>query len=453
MNIRFFLRAVNCLAFAMSWGITGSLMAAEGDRRTPVVEAVAKVMPSVVNIRTETVVEVRDPFEEIFRDFWNRQPRKDVRRSLGSGVVIHEDGYIITNDHVVRRATKIRVKFANGKEFGADRVAYDQRSDLALLRILLPKGSKTKFQPVTFARDDDLLLGETVIALGNPFGLGGSVSQGILSSKDRQEPREGESLDMANWLQTDAAINPGNSGGPLINLDGQLIGINVAIFREGQGIGFAIPITRVNETLGRFFTPEHLRGLWFGARIRRDGDRMRVARVEADSPAARAGLRTGDTVLEVNGTVVTDFVDWAEQVAGRGLEKVQFKVFRGGRIFSVICTLQAEDKVFNPALIQKRLGLTVRTLTQQLAGQLGMSFYGGYLITKVEADGPAAQAGLEAGGVIQQVDGQPPSSLVAFAKTIHASQQRDSLKLGVVWEIRRGAFFQRRSGVATVKVR
>ena len=139
MNIRFFLRAVNCLAFAMSWGITGSLMAAEGDRRTPVVEAVAKVMPSVVNIRTETVVEVRDPFEEIFRDFWNRQPRKDVRRSLGSGVVIHEDGYIITNDHVVRRATKIRVKFANGKEFGADRVAYDQRSDLALLRILLPK--------------------------------------------------------------------------------------------------------------------------------------------------------------------------------------------------------------------------------------------------------------------------------------------------------------------------
>ena len=180
---------------------------------------------------------------------------------------------------------------------------------------------------------------------------------------------------------------------------------------------------------------------------------MRVARVEADSPAARAGLRTGDTVLEVNGTVVTDFVDWAEQVAGRGLEKVQFKVFRGGRIFSVICTLQAEDKVFNPALIQKRLGLTVRTLTQQLAGQLGMSFYGGYLITKVEADGPAAQAGLEAGGVIQQVDGRPPSSLVAFAKTIHASQQGDSLKLGVVWEIRRGAFFQRRSGVATVKVR
>ena len=139
------------------------------------VKAVAKALPSVVNIRTETVQEVRDPFAELFSDFWNpyyRQPRQDVRRSLGSGVVIHEDGYIITNDHVVRRATKIRVKFANGREYEADRVAYDQRSDLALLRILLPKGSKTRFTPVPFARDGDLLLGETVIALGNPFGLG-----------------------------------------------------------------------------------------------------------------------------------------------------------------------------------------------------------------------------------------------------------------------------------------
>ena len=144
-------------------------------------------------------------------------------------MVIHEDGYIVTNDHVVRRATKIRVKFANGQEYEADRVAYDQRSDLALLRILLPKGSKTRFTPVPFARDDDLLLGETVIALGNPFGLGGSVSRGILSSRDRQVPQAGEILDMANWLQTDAAINPGNSGGPLINLNGELIGINVAI--------------------------------------------------------------------------------------------------------------------------------------------------------------------------------------------------------------------------------
>ena len=261
MNIRHFRNAVKGLALAAVLLAPLSLFGADGVRQTPVVKAVSKALPSVVNIRTETVQEVRDPFAELFSDFWNpyyRQPRQDVRRSLGSGVVIHEDGYIVTNDHVVRRATKIRVKFANGQEYEADRVAYDQRSDLALLRILLPKGSKTRFTPVPFARDDDLLLGETVIALGNPFGLGGSVSRGILSSRARQVPQAGEILDMANWLQTDAAITPGNSGGPLINLNSELIGINVAIHREGQGIGFAIPIARVNETLGKFFTPEHL---------------------------------------------------------------------------------------------------------------------------------------------------------------------------------------------------
>ena len=343
MNIRLFVITVNLLLLPLAW-------AAEGPRRTPVVKAVAKALPSVVNIRTETVVAVRDPFARLFQDFWEphyRGPRRDIRRSLGSGVVIHPDGYVLTNDHVVRRASKIRVKFSNGREYDAGRVAYDQRSDLALLRIKMPAGASVKFVPLSFARNGDLLLGETVIALGNPFGLGGSVSRGILSSKDRREPREGEVLDMANWLQTDAAINPGNSGGPLINLDGQLIGINVAVHRQGQGIGFAVPIARVNETLGRIFTPEHLRGMWLGARVRLDGDRLRLARVELNSPAFKAGLRAGDTVLEVNDRPVANYIDWAKEVAGRGLARVRFKIFRGGRVVPVAVTLQAEDKVFN----------------------------------------------------------------------------------------------------------
>ena len=183
------------LALILLWNCSIVAIGADTSvRKTPVVQAISKTLPSVVNIRTETVVEVRDPFSELFQDFWNpyyRQPRQDVRRSLGSGVVIGKEGYILTNDHVVRRATKIRIKFADGREFDADRVAYDQRSDLALLRIVTPKGSEKKFSPVRFARDGDLLLGETVIALGNPFGLGGSVSQGILSSRDRQSPQAG----------------------------------------------------------------------------------------------------------------------------------------------------------------------------------------------------------------------------------------------------------------------
>ena len=449
MNIRLFVITVNLLLLPLAW-------AAEGPRRTPVVKAVAKALPSVVNIRTETVVAVRDPFARLFQDFWEphyRGPRRDIRRSLGSGVVIHQDGYVLTNDHVVRRAAKIRVKFANGHEYDANRVAYDQRSDLALLRIKMPAGASAKFVPLSFARNGDLLLGETVIALGNPFGLGGSVSRGILSSKDRREPRKGEVLDMANWLQTDAAINPGNSGGPLINLDGQLIGINVAVHRQGQGIGFAVPIARVNETLGRIFTPEHLRGMWLGARVRLDGDRLRLARVELNSPAFKAGLRAGDTVLEVNDRPVANYIDWAKEVAGRGLARVRFKIFRGGRVVPVAVTLQAEDKVFNPVLIEKRLGLTVRTLTERLSEQEGLSFYGGYFIAKVEVDSPGAQAGLERGAVILRVDDQHPESLVALARNIHNRKPEATVKLGVVWEIRRGTFLQRRSGIATLKIR
>ena len=429
---------------------------ADNVRETPVVKAVSKTLPSVVNIRTETVVQVRDPFAELFQDFWNpyyRKPREDIRRSLGSGVVIHEEGYVLTNDHVVRRATKIRVKFADGREFDADRVAYDQRSDLALLRINKPKGSKTKFSPVQFARDGDLLLGETVIALGNPFGLGGSVSQGILSSRDRQSPRTGEVLDIENWLQTDAAINPGNSGGPLINLKGELIGINVAVHREGQGIGFAIPIARVQETLSEFFAPEQLRGLWFGARVTIDGDNLRLSRVEPNSPAAKAGLRRGDKVVQINDNHVTDFVGWAKEVGGRGLKTVRLKIFRGGRFLTIPVTLLPEEKVFNSKAIEERLGITVRTLTQRMAEQLSMSFYGGYLITNVEKSAPGARANLEPGGVIQRVDGKQPESLVAFAKDILSRQSGDFVHLSIVWEIRRGALLQRRSGAAKVKVR
>src|SRR3954469_2559693 len=195
-------------------------------RRDATVIAVEEVMPSVVNIATETIVHVRDPFEDVFRQFWDpyhrRQP-PNSQYSLGSGVVIDEAGYVLTNDHVVRRADKIAVKFASGTNvYDATVVASDAKSDVALLRLKARSGEK--FHAIKLAREDDLLLGETVLALGNPYGLGGSVSRGILSSRSRTVPKEGSPLDIPNWLQTDAPINPGNSGGPLVNLRGELIG-------------------------------------------------------------------------------------------------------------------------------------------------------------------------------------------------------------------------------------
>src|SRR5438128_1132546 len=196
--------------------------AGEADaRRDATVEAVERVMPCVVNIGTETIVESNEPFEQMLREFWGpyyRRRQPDAHYSLGSGVIIDENGYVLTNLHVVRRASKVWVKLADGREFEARPIVGNTHKDVALLK-LLTKGNE-KFKAVKFAKDDDLLLGETVLALGNPFGLGGSVSRGILSSKNRRPPLETEPLDVADWLQTDAAINPGSSGGPLIELPG-----------------------------------------------------------------------------------------------------------------------------------------------------------------------------------------------------------------------------------------
>ena len=223
-------------------------------RRDATVIAVERVMPSVVNIATRTWVNSETASERMLREFYGYRKEPSANYNRGSGVVISEDGYVLTNVHVVQGVDDIWVQFNDDSEpIAAERVALSQEKDVALLR--LKPGKPRKFRALKFAKDDDLLLGETVIALGYPFGLSGSVSRGILSSKSRRisdHEVPGERLDIGDWLQTDAAINPGNSGGPLVNLRGELIGLNVAVLRPdigAQGIGFAIPIRRVNQAL------------------------------------------------------------------------------------------------------------------------------------------------------------------------------------------------------------
>jgi S1-C subfamily serine protease len=199
-------------------------------RRDATVAAVQEVMPSVVNIATETLVEYEDFYQRIFREFFGRSniaPQRQRLLSVGSGVIIDEDGYVLTNLHVVPRANRSQVKFWYGSEYDAIPIVATEHSDVALIKISAKPGEK--FKAIKFGLPDDLLLGETVLALGNPFGLGGSVTKGILSSKSRRPPSGDEPLDVKDWLQTDAAINPGNSGGPLINLRGELIGLSVAV--------------------------------------------------------------------------------------------------------------------------------------------------------------------------------------------------------------------------------
>ena len=289
-----------------------------------------------------------------------------------------------------------------------------------------------------FAEDDGLLLGETVRALGNPFGLGGSVSRGILSSKSRRPPEEDSPLQLEDWLQTDAAINPGNSGGPLINLRGELIGISVAIYREGQGIGFAIPIKRVGEAMADMFSPE-LKRLWFGARVRPAGSSLRVSRVEPDSPASRAGLKEGDVVRRINGREPRGFVEFTQELMAAGDGKdVELVYERGDATRAVQVRLVPEAEVFNERLIKDRTGLSVQELDRELAWRMGLRSTQGLLVAGVEDGSPAERLGLERGSVILSADGTATDDVVTLARLLHARAAGEKVQLAVLIRVQRG---------------
>ncbi len=415
--------------------------AAEPDvRRDAVVRAVETVIPSVVNIGTEVLVEGSDPLDQVFRDFFGRYYRRDEPKSLGSGVIIDDTGYILTNFHVVRRANRITVTLADGREREARLMSGTSRSDVALLKII-PKGNES-FKAVRFAADDDLLLGETVIALGNPFGLGISVSRGILSSRSRRPPVENMPLDLQDWLQTDAAINPGNSGGPLVNLHGELIGLNVAIFRDAQGIGFAIPIKRVSEAMSEIFTPEAVRSLWLGAKFQGNGANISIASVQQGSPAEKAGLRAGDRVLRVNERTPRNLVELNRELIASGQRQIELTTQRGNDRRDVNIQLVPEKEFFTPNLIRQKLGATVQVLDEDLAREFGLGQREALVITGVERGGPAEAAELKRGYIIQAIDGQIPGDLVQAAKVIYGKKRGSRAELSLIVPRPRGRLIE-----------
>lgn len=409
--------------------LSHSTIGADDVRLDATVKAVQRAMPSVVNIATETLVETRTLEDALFEQYYGHRKRTTERRySVGSGVIIDEGGYILTNEHVVRRANRIWVKLseeAGGGEYEADRISSTSKSDVAILKIRI-KGNE-RFQAIDFARDDDLLLGETVVALGNPFGLGGSVSRGILSSKSRRPPMEDQKLDVLDWLQTDAAINPGNSGGPLVNMKGELIGMNVAVYGQGQGIGFAIPIKRVGEAMAEQMTPETLRSLWFGARIRSGTIPLVLGAVQPESPAYKAGLREGDVVLRINGQTVRSLIEFTRELLfSTAAKPAKLQVRQGDQTKDVTVNLVPENTFFNAELVAQRTGVTMRELTADEAKVFELPF-GGFVVTDVEKGGPMAETLHDKITIVQGVDGQPLNSMVKLARLLHGKAKGDKV--------------------------
>ena len=433
-------------------------------RRDATVSAVELAMSSVVNIATETLVNVRDPFEEFFQEFWTpyhqqqQQQRVRSQYNLGSGVIIDEDGYLLTNDHVVRRADRIQIQLATTHDvYDAKVIASDPKNDIALLKITnAPAG--VKFSAIKFAPDNDLLLGESVLALGNPFGLGGSVSRGILSSKSRIKPAAGQQdLEIPNCLQTDAAINPGNSGGPLVNLRGELIGVNVAVLEQSggriaRGIGFAIPIQIVTEALGRAFTVESTRQLWFGAQVKPGETPLTIFLVQPGSPASIAGLKVGDTVLRVNGKAPKSFVEFNELLASSPQPYVALAIARNGEPQNLTVRLVSEKDFFNAELVQRKLGIALQEITPQLAETLGLGATTGFIVAGVETNSPAATR-LQRGVIITAIDGQLSANITTIAKILHAKSKGETTRLGVVLQQQQGNFVFYRQGVVEIPVR
>jgi len=386
---------------------------------------VKRVAPAVVNVYAARVVENQNPFmaDPFFRQFFGGgMPREMVQRSLGSGVIVNPAGLVVTNYHVIEGASEVKVALADKREFDADIVLKDQRSDLAVLRI---KDAKERFPTLEFADSDALQVGDVVLAIGDPFGVGQTVTHGIVSAVARTQV--GIS-DYQFFIQTDAAINPGNSGGPLVDMTGRMVGLNSAIYsRSGgsQGIGFAIPANMVrvvvNSAKGgsaavkrpwldaklQDVTPEIADSLG----LKRPSGAL-VASVAPGGPAARAGIKTGDLIVSVDGTPVDDSNAFDYRFATKPLGgTAQIGLIRQGKDVTVQVTLQSlpetprdevEIRAHSPFL-----GATVANLSPALADELRLDPQAeGVVITSV-ADGSAAQSiGFQKGDIVVSVNNQ-----------------------------------------------
>ncbi len=422
-----YLRRLTLVLAGVAVGVAGAAdEAARARRRTPVVEVFEKCRDAVVNINTTRVVRLRSlwgsPLEEFF-DFGPARRRERRVQSIGSGVVIHPSGYIVTNAHVVSQASDVRVSLADEQSLPAGIVAVDNEHDLAVLKVDPP----TPLRAVRLGRSDDLMIGETVVAIGNPLGFQHTVTAGIISALDR-ELQFSDEVVYRGLIQTDAPINPGNSGGPLLNVNGELIGINSAIRGDAQNIGFAIAVDRLWELLPDLFDVERRARVRFGLRVR--GPAPTVAAVRAGSPAARAGARVGDRITALAGRPVADAIDfYAKLLAQKPDQTVRLTVQRDGRSLVLEVPLESVPIPDGQKLAEGLLGVRLSDIPPDVRREFDLPPGAGLLVEGVLRGGPADRARMQPGDVILRIDRSPMTSLSDVGLALERVKAGDEVRV------------------------
>lgn len=396
-------------SFAVVWFtlvlLVWGLPAQTTSRRSHVVEVVERVGPSIVNISTSSLV--RNLYPE-FDEFFGPPDQRYKTQSLGSGMIVGEEGFILTNYHVIRPITqypdsKITATLYNKRNYEAALIAADAQNDLALLKI----ETSDRLTPVAWGNSAEILIGETAIALGNPFGLQNSVTTGVVSATNRTIAFDGK-VSFHDFIQTDAAINPGNSGGALINVDGEVIGVNTAIFSKGQGLGFAIPARRARKTIGQLLDYRKAKGIWLGLELEEtDRDSLdwtvQVVYVTPDSPAAKAGISPGDTITEVDGSPVKCLFDLKRKIyAKKNSETVLLQLISAKGVRHVQIKISPLPLQFQYHLLWTKLGIVAAGQTE------------GVVVKEVKPDSSADRIGMRKGDIVIAMAGYPIQSVEAM---------------------------------------
>ncbi len=438
--------AVGLFSFLQNVGVPEAAAAVKkappAERPVSLADLVEKLRPAVVNIHTTATIKSRQGLprgsdipghplfrnDDLFRRFFGDMPEREFKqKNLGSGFIVSGDGYILTNNHIVERADKIRIKLADGKEYDAEVKGQDANTDIALLKI---NPAAHSLPVVKIGNSDKLRVGDAVFAIGNPFGLEQTVTAGIVSAKGRvigSGPYD-------NFIQTDASINPGNSGGPLFNLDGEVVGINTAIVARGQGIGFAIPINTAKDMFEDLKTKGRVIRGWLGVSVqdvtREIAENLKLKEIRGalvgdvikGEPAEKAGIKPGDIIIAIDGRKIQDTPELLRTIAVIPVgKKVIVTVLRDGQEEHLAVTVgerKETRELARQVQPSDQLGMMVQEITPEMATHFGLAEKTGVVVTQVKEGGPADEAGLRTQDILMQINRVKITSLKDYLAEI-----------------------------------